>query len=78
MAGEGHLKRHTRGLIMVAHSQSVRTNAIKATIDKSQEDSRCRLCKGTDETVNHLLSECPKLPQSKYKRRHDNVAMGIY
>ena len=61
---------------MVAQSQSVRTNAIKAKIEKSQEDSRCRLCKKTDETVNHLLSECPKLAQSEYKRRHDNVAKG--
>ena len=75
---KGHLKRHTEGLIMAAQSQSVRTNAIKAKIEKSQEDSRCRLCKKADETVNHLLSECPKLAQSEYKRRHDNVAKGIH
>ena len=42
---KGHLKRHTEGQIMAAQSQSVRTNAIKAKIEKSQEDSRCRLCK---------------------------------
>ena len=31
----------------------------------------------SDETVNHLLSECPKLAQSDYKR-HDNVAKAIH
>ena len=24
-----------------------------------------------DETVNHIVSECPKLAQKEYKRRHD-------
>ena len=75
---KGHLKRHTEGLCMAAQSQSVRTNAIKDKIEKSQGDSRCRLCKKTDETVNHLLSECPKLAQSEYKNCHDNVAKGIH
>ena len=45
---KGHLKRHTEELIMAAQSHSVRTNAIKAKIEKCQEDSRCRLCKKTD------------------------------
>ncbi|XP_068759880.1 uncharacterized protein [Montipora capricornis] len=75
---KGHLKRHTEGLIIAAQTQSIKTNAIKATIEKSQEDSRCRLCKKTYETVNHLLSECPKLAQPEYKRLHDNVAKGIH
>ncbi|XP_068734717.1 uncharacterized protein [Montipora capricornis] len=75
---KGHIKRHTEGLIMAAQSQSVRANAIKAKNEKSQDDSRCRLCKKTNETVNHLLSECPKLAQSEYKRRHDNVTKGIH
>ena len=28
--------------------------------------------------INHLLSECPKLAQTEYKRRHDNVAKGVH
>ena len=75
---KGHLKRHTEGLCMAAQSQSVRTNVIKAKIEKSQEDSQCRLRKKTDETVYLLLSECPKLAQSEHKRRHDNVGKGIH
>ena len=73
-----HLKKSTEGLIMAAQSQSLRTNAIKTKIDKTKSDPSCRLCKKSDETVNHLLSECPKLAQIEYKRRHDNVAKGIH
>lgn len=34
-----------------------------AKIDKSKEESKCRLCGQADETFNHILSECPKLAQ---------------
>ena len=68
---KGHLKKNTEGMIMAAQSQLIRTKAIKAKIDKSEEESRCRMCRAKDETVNHLLSECPKLAQNEYKRRHD-------
>ena len=40
-----HLKRQTKGPLMTAQSQSLRTKVIKAKIDKTQEDSLCRLCK---------------------------------
>ena len=29
------------------------------------------MCGKTEETVNHVLSECSKLAQKEYKRRHD-------
>ena len=51
---------------------------LKAKIDKSQTDSLCRLCKKKDETVNHLVSECEKLAQKEYKRRHDKVALALH
>ena len=38
-----YLKRETERLLVVAQSQALRTSAIKA-IDKSQENSLCRLC----------------------------------
>ena len=59
---------------MAAQTQSLRTNTIKAKIDRSQKDSLCRMCRQKDETVNHLLGECPKLAQKEYRRRHDGVA----
>ena len=29
------------------------------------------MCSRADETINHNVSECPKLAQKEYKRRHD-------
>ena len=71
------LKKHTEGLIMAAQSQSIRTKAIKANINKSEEDPQCRMCRAKDETVNHL-SECPKLAQTEYKRQHSEVAKAVH
>ena len=55
---------------MAAQEQAIRTNSIKAKIDQSQQESKCRMCGKADETVNHLLSECSKMAQREYKRRH--------
>ena len=71
---DGELKKETEGLIMAAQTQLLRTNTIKANIEKTQEDSKCRMCKQKEETVRHIVSECPKLAQREYKRRHDCVA----
>ena len=38
----------------------------------------CRLCGKRGETIQHVLCECEKLAQRKYKRRHDNVAKKVY
>ena len=56
---------------MAAQEQTIRTNAIKAKIDKTQAESKCRLCGKVDETVRHIVCECPMLAQRKYKRRRD-------
>ena len=39
----GDLKRETESLIVAAQNQSIRTNLVKAKIDKSQKDTLCRL-----------------------------------
>ena len=52
----GDLKRETDSLIVAAQNQSVRTNLVKARIDKSQKDMLCRLCKKADESIDHLVS----------------------
>ena len=41
-----------------ARDHAIRTNHIKARIDKSQQNSKCRLCGDRDETINHIISEC--------------------
>ena len=53
--------------------QVIRTNAIKAKIDKTQAKSKCRFCGKVDDTVRHIVCECPMLAQREYKRRHDWV-----
>ena len=72
------MKKETEGLIMAAQTQSSCTNTIKANIDKTQEDSKCRMCKQKEETVSHIVSECPKLAQREYKRRHDCVVKALH
>ena len=57
----GDLKIKTESLIVAARNQSIRTNLVKATIDKSQKDTLCRLCKKADETIDHFVSGCSKL-----------------
>ena len=71
-------KRETESLIIAAQEQAIRTNVIKAKIDNTQEESKCRMCGKADETVNHILSECNMLAQREYKRRHDCVGRKIH
>ena len=70
----GYLKKETLEFIMAAQDQAIRTNAIKARIDKTSSDSKCRLCMVKKETINHLVSSCSKIAQTDNKERHDKVA----
>ena len=38
---------------MAAQNSVIRTNHIKVKIDKTQQNSKCRLCGDRDETINH-------------------------
>ena len=69
----GDLKRETESFIVAAQNQSIRTNLVKARIDKSQGDSLCRMCGKVDESIDHIVSDCSKLAQKEYKRRHENL-----
>ena len=71
---KGNFKRETESLLMAAQNNAIRTNHIKARIDKTQQNSKCRLCGNRDETINHIISGCSKLAQKEYKTRHDWVA----
>ncbi|XP_023216726.1 uncharacterized protein LOC111619278 [Centruroides sculpturatus] len=74
----GALKKETEGLIFAAQEQAIRTNAIKARIEKSADDPTCRLCKEAVETIDHILSCCKKIAQTDYKQRHNSVAKMIH
>ena len=60
---KGDFKRETESLIVAAQNQSIRTNLVKAKIDKSQGGSSCRVCKKVDESIDHIVSGCSKLTQ---------------
>ena len=71
------LKRETESFIFAAQEQAIWTNLIRGKIDKSQEQTKCKMCSRADETINHMVSEYPKLTQREYKRRHDWVGRHI-
>ena len=56
---------------MAVQEQAIRTNAMKAKIDKTQAESTCRLCDKVDETVGPIVCQHAMLVQRNYKRRHD-------
>ena len=72
------MKRETESLIVAAQNQSIRTNVVKANIDKSQGDSLCRVCRKVDESIVHIISGCGKLAQKECKRRHDNLGKIVH
>ena len=43
-AKKGNLKRKTESLLIAAQSNAIRTNCIKSRIDKTQQNSKSRLC----------------------------------
>ena len=63
---------------MTAQNITMRTNHIKARIDWTQQNSKCRHYGDRDETINHIISKCSKLAQKKYKSRHDWVGKVIH
>ena len=72
------MKRKTESLIIPAQTQSIRTNLVKAKIEKSQKDTLCKPCKKADESIGHVVSDCSKLTQKEYRRRHDNLGKVIH
>ena len=59
----GFLKMETEGLILAAQEQTLRTNSIKYSIDKTSEIPLSRLCGDATETVRQIVSGCKKLAQ---------------
>ena len=74
----GYLKKEMEGFIMTAQDQAIRTNAVKAKIDKTSSDSRCHLRNVKDETIDHLVSSCSKIAQTDFKVRHNKVASMLH
>ena len=54
----GYLKKETESLTYTAQNQSIRTNLVKAKIDKSHRDSFCKVCIKVDESIDHIVNGC--------------------
>ena len=51
---------------------------IKAKIDKTQQNSKCRLCGDIDEMINCIIRERSKLEQKEYKTWHERLRKVIH
>ena len=61
----------TESLIYAAREQAIQTSMVRGKFDKSQEQTKCRMCSRADETTNQIVSECSRIAQKEYRRRHD-------
>ena len=76
---KGYLKKETESTIFAAQDQALATNNLRKVVYGENISSLCRVCGLFDETVAHIVSECPKLAQREYKVwRHDQVARIIH
>ena len=75
---KGNFKRETESPLIAAQNNTERTKNIKTRIDRTQQNSKYRLCGDRYETINHIISECSKLAQKEYKTRHYWVAKVIH
>ena len=70
--------REIESLLIAAENNTRRTNHIKARIDKTQQNNRCRLCGEKDKMITHIISEYSKLTQKENNSRHDWVGKEIH
>ena len=65
MSKKRKLQREKESLLIAAQSNTIRTNYIKSRIDKTQQNSKYRICGERDKTIKHILTECSKLAQKE-------------
>ena len=68
------MKVETEAMFFATQEQAIRTNYVKHKIEKTAQSTLCRMCGKKSETVSHTVSECDKLAQKQYRRRHNTVA----
>ena len=74
----GDIKEETESAIVAAQDQAISTNYFKNKILKKETESKCRLCKQPEETIDHLTSGCPILAKNEYLMRHDKVCTHLH
>jgi metal-sulfur cluster biosynthetic enzyme len=72
------LKAEAESQIVAAQDQAIQTRYYATKILNTETDSKCRLCQQFDETIDHIISECPKLSKEQYIKRHDRVSAQLH
>jgi hypothetical protein len=63
---------------VAAQDQVISPNYFKKRMLKEEIESRCRLCKEYEETIDHLTVGCPILAENEYVMRHDKVCTHLH
>ena len=74
----GDIKGETESTIVAAQDQAISINYFKNKIFKEETESKCRLCKQHEETIDHLTSGCPILAKNEYLMRHNKVCTHLH
>jgi hypothetical protein len=72
------LRGETESAIIAAQYQALQTKNRAIKILQTETDSTGRLCKHSDETVEHIISACLILPKEQYIKGHDRVCAQIH
>jgi len=72
----GDIKGEIESTIVAAQDQAISTNYFKYKILKEENESKCRLCKQHEETIDHLTSG--SLAKNEYLMRHDKVCAHLH
>ena len=63
----GNLKKETESLLKTTQNNVLRISFVKAKIDNTLENRKCRLCGDRDRKVNTIVSESCRLSKRKQK-----------
>ena len=74
----GDIKGETESTIVAAQDQAISTNYFKNKIFTEEIESKCRLCKQHEETIDHLTSVYPILAKNEYLMRHDKSCTNLH
>jgi hypothetical protein len=65
----GDIKGEKESTIVAAQDETISTNYFKNNILNKETESKCRLCKQHEETIDHLTLGCPILAKNEYLTR---------
>ena len=64
--------------IITAQDQALQIKYHATKILQIETESKCRLCKQFDETVEHIISACPVLAKEQYTKGHDRMCAQLH